>query len=254
MVRAGEEPASPSRPGAAYSQHSMRQVGASYRMELGTLGSLLGRAGPGGSAGARLKYSLVPDGEGGFSLDCAIAATRRIVPGVGAPVEKPLWQSRSRMDARASVTGEWIGAPGEDGAGATELTVSLEESPLLGKNKVIRLLDNGRVRSELMVGPDEPIATLFQIAVFAGTLAGVPEEGIRVRWVLNGKPIPALLKSDREAAGDILMLRDDLDDSGARADPILRFVFAGDASGFALPDAIIFRIEGREMVFSREKE
>jgi hypothetical protein len=230
----------------------MRPAAASYRISNSSLGSLIGGSISGSLDATRLEFVLSRAGTGNFVFQARIVTAKRIIPGMGAPVETLMWGSTSTLDANGSISKEITYTNSENER--STLTVSLAESAFLGSNKVISFRNYDGQERELMVGPDDVITTLFQIAVFAGSLDHIPVAGVPVRWVSDGMPYPLLLKRDGRVVGNILAFKDDPDDEKAAKTPFIRLHFQKRAEEFGFPEKISFSINKFKVDIIKEEE
>ena len=137
-----------------------------------------------------------------------------------------------------------------------KLKVSIEDQPVIGKSKVVRVQrDNGAV-SELMVAPDDIVTTLAQIVVWMGTVNDIPSEGLALRWTADGKPFPVVLRQKNEGGKRILSLyRNDPTQKELQKDcPIVSFVTSLNEKSFMYPEKIILDINGLTMEIVRKAQ
>ena len=218
----------------------VKDFGARHRL----LASLIGKAGQGAGGAIVLTLETTPAGDGGYTVSCEVSAEKRLVHGVGRPTQSVLWRCLTAMDVTGSVSHEAIM---EHGKQTGEMTVELRDSPMFGASKVITSKEGGEMTRELMIGANEIITTLFQVAAFAGTLYSLPEEGVKIRWVLNGMPHPMIATRDTDTPRSFTMSRDNSGESTGTEMLRIRFVFPEGSEAFALPKRIVFMLGGRQL-------
>ena len=142
------------------------------------------------------------------------------------------------------------------------LTVSVEEQPFIGKGKVVRLKESKKDVSELMVGIDDPITTFMQIAVWASTIKAVPDQGLAFRWVMNGDPLPVILRElESTDKGTVCFaifrnISDTYTDkkSDKSPKPILKFTYPKQRKTFTMPNELELIIDSFNVIFKKETD
>lgn len=169
-------------------------------------------------------------------------------------------QSRTKLDKSASVLEEISYISETKGKNEKQtLTVSIEEQPFLGKGKVVRLNKDKSDVSELMVGLDDPITTFMQVLVWVSTIKTIPDKGLSFRWVMNGNPLPVILREleTDDKTGICYAIFSNNSDSfsekhpGEKPKPIVRFFFPKNRQGFTMPNEFELMISSFSVVFQK---
>ncbi len=179
----------------------------------------------------------------------------------------PIMQIRSLMNELGSVLEEESRIMEYKGEKVSKsqtstLTVSIEEQPFIGKGKVVRLKESKKDVSELMVGIDDPITTFMQIAVWASTIKAIPDQGLAFRWVMNGDPLPVILRElESSDKGTICyaVFRNISDTytnkkSDKSPKPILKFTYPKQRKTFTMPNELELIIDSFNVVFKKETD
>ncbi len=229
---------------AGLRQYPMRAVKSNYRLEQQLFSGMIGIAGRGARGEVLLTLETVPAPDGTYMVSCVATAGRQVIPGVGRPVQSALWKCISTVDSKCSVSKEEIV---ELGTQSSNLSVEMRDSTMFGISKVITSRKDGEIIRELMIGKDEIVTTLFQVAVFVGTIASLPQEGMKIRWVLNGMPHPMVVTRNTNELRSFIISRDDLATNSEAETLRLRFDFGDGRDNFSLPSRIVFIAEGRQL-------
>ena len=113
----------------------------------------------------------------------------------------------------------------------------------------MRRTRKGKLINELSVSPDEIITTFGQIVAFMGTIKDLPAQGIKVRWVAEGKPLPVLIKKTTISNGYILTMYKAvaLADEKEGTRPLLQFYFDKVSQEFSFPSKIVMDVNGIDL-------
>ena len=218
-----------------------------YNLKGKTLAAPLGLIGMGNDSTIDIKI--------GKDKDAPWRVTTKILNGKNLEM-----QSRTKLDKSASVLEEISYISETKGKNEKQtLTVSIEEQPFLGKGKVVRINKDKSDVSELMVGLDEPITTFMQVLVWISTIKAIPDKGLSFRWVMNGNPLPFILREleTDDKTGICYAIFSNNSDSftekhpGEKPKPIVRFFFPKNRQGFTMPNEFELMISSFSVVFQK---
>ena len=235
------------------SQHPLKKSRAVYKFEGPLALEFMKQMNIGGNAQSMISYFVFPGKNNAWNLKIDITDGKNSVLTYRVIMDK-----NANVDKEQIVSTEYV----QQSSGSLfekkkqipktnkeNLTVSIENQSFLGKSKILRRTRNGKLINELSVSPDEIITTFGQIVAFMGTIKDLPSQGIKVRWVAEGKPLPVLIKKSITPNGYILTMYKAvaLADEKEGTRPLLQFYFDKISQEFSFPTKIVMDVNGIDL-------
>ena len=234
-------------------QHPLKKSRAVYKIEGPLALEFMKQMNIAGNAQSMISYDVFPGKNNVWNLKIDISDSKnsvliyRVIMDKNANVEKEQIDSTEYVQQSSGYLfkkKKQISKTNKE-----NLTVSIENQSFLGKSKILRRTRNGKLINELSVSPDEIITTFGQIVAFMGTIKDLPFQGIKVRWVAEGKPLPVLIKKSITPNGYVLTMFKAvaLTDEKEEIRPLLQFYFDKASQEFSLPSKIVMDVNGIDL-------